>query len=124
MNVKHLIISKSLLLKACSLILGYMIWYTLSSHTICTHTFTVPIYYYNQDNQELHINAPENINLTFKAARSFMRLIDYSSLAVHIDAQKLHKGENYVSISHKDLLLPQEIAVTHYTPLRIVATLT
>lgn len=119
MNISRRIpISKNLLLKISSLILGYLLWSTLSSSTMCNYAISIPVYCYNQADN-MRIDAPESIHITLKAARTFMRLIDPTSLAVHIDAHSLHEGKNYITLSNKELLLPQEISVSHYTPLLI-----
>lgn len=124
MNISHRIpISKNLLLKLSSLLLGYALWYALSCNTICTRTLTIPVYCYNQTEQH-QTESPESIDVTLRAARSFMRLVDDSSLAAHVDVRTLGKGTNYITLSHKELLLPQEISVSHYTPLLIVDTIT
>lgn len=120
MNIKRYItIPKSLLLKLSSLILGYCVWYALSSNTSVEQTLTIPLYCYNQ--QENHtVQAPETIAITLKAPRSYMRLIDHNALAAHIDMHGLHEGKNYLCLSHKELLLPQEVTVTHYAPVKII----
>lgn len=124
MNIKRNIpISKSLLLKISSLLLGYTVWYTLSSNTMVTQSVIVPVYCYNQ--KEHHtLETPEAISLTLKAPRSFMRLVDHTTLGVHIDAHQLHEGKNYLCLSYKELLLPQEIGVSHDSPVLIVDTQT
>ena len=100
MNIKQYIpVPKSLLLKLSSLILGYCVWYALSSNTTVEQTVTIPLYCYNQKDNHT-IQAPENIVLTLKAPRSYMRLIDHNVLAA------------------------QEIAVSHYAPVRVIDTRT
>ena len=122
MNVKQYIaVPKSLLLKLSSLILGYCVWYALGSNTTVEQTVTIPLYCYNQKENHI-IQAPDNIVLTLKAHRSYMRLIDYNALAAHIYLHPLHEGENYLCLSHKELLLPQEIGVSHSAPVKVIDT--
>jgi hypothetical protein len=115
-------LSKRILLKAIALFLGYQLWYSIGALVPITHPVTIPLCIYNQKKQ-YKIDVPESLSVTLRGSRKLLSLINYKELCAHIDGATLTPGTHYLHLSAADLLLPQEIALTHYTPVRVIVTL-
>ena len=114
--------NKKILLKAISLMLGYQLWLSVSSSLLISHTVTIPVCIYNQQEKQI-IDIPESIKITLHGARRLLSLVNYNDVCAHIDGAALNTGTHYITLSAHHLLLPQEITITHYTPLRVIVTL-
>lgn len=99
-----------------SLIIGYVSWSISSS--MCTYTITVdvPLFFYNID-QKIVIESPEKISITIKGKRSDLTEFNPNQATVHYNAQKLHAGENYLTLQQEDFLLPPTINLINCKPL-------
>lgn len=78
-----------------------------------------PISFYNE--QGLEIEAPESVGVTIFAKRKLLGQLT-RDLAVHIDAQTLHEGENKIAVSEKNLLLPSTVKLLNCYPTTIDVT--
>lgn len=106
-------------LKIVSFIIGYTFWYIFGhTHTITTRV-RVPVSFYGAPHAMV-INSPESITLELSGKRSTLRALDKHTLALHIDAQKLHHGPNTISISSRNLFLPDNIKLLNYSPSNMV----
>lgn len=110
-------------LKVFSLILGYTFWYIFSYGQTITIEYTIPLCFYNVPNQS-QLKSPETVKVHLQAKRNLLYALNPKKLAVHIDAQTLHAGNNQVVISaKKNLFLPEHIKLIHYTPARLEVAL-
>jgi len=110
------LLTKNIILKCSSLILGMLLWLYISSLFTSTVWVDVPISFYNQT-EETAIRAPETVSLQLAGYRTQLRQLDAQPLAIHIDAQTLHEGKNPLIIHRENLFLPDFISVVNYSPL-------
>lgn len=108
-------------LKVVSLILGYGLWNIVSASHTHTISIDAPVCFYHESPTH-EILAPTNITLELQGKKNALRNIDTSTLAIHIDASRLHHGANPLIIDRSTLFLPETINVVHYTPANIVIT--
>ncbi len=115
-------LTSSLVLKATSLILGFLLWSTVSD--LFTHSvwLQVPICFYNTGSET--IKAPEAMSVELTGKRSYIRRIQKETVAVHIDAHTLKPGRNHLTITRDNLLMPPEITVTTVIPHKLIVHLT
>lgn len=116
----HALASNNLILKSSALLISFFIWSQLTKLHNHTVTVTVPVCFYGEQAADLVCDAPEAITLTLQGKKRDIAQLDSSLLAVHIDSATLHKGINGIVLNHKNLFLPETIAVVHYTPLPLV----
>lgn len=113
MSLKSILTTK-LTLKISAGLLGIFFWSLLHQSHTTTVTATVPLYVYNtQENQTIH--APESISVTLSGPCTLLRSLDYTTLAVHVDAQRIKPHASYYLEAH-DLLLPKGVNVVNYIP--------
>lgn len=110
-------LSSNLMHKIGALVLGVTLWSILSHTHEETVTVTVPLCFFNTEN--VHIAAPENVTVTLKGLRRDLHTIDYTTLAVHLDAQKLPQGKSSILLRNKDLFLQKKIKLVSYYPINL-----
>lgn len=110
------LLTKNIILKCTSLILGILLWCYISALFKTTLWVEVPISFYNQP-EESTIQAPETVFLQLSGYRNNLRHINSHDLAIHIDATHLHEGKNPLIIHTHNLFLPDSISVVNYSPL-------
>lgn len=117
---KH--IQSNAMLKVVSFIIGYGLWNILSASHVYNISINAPICFYHEPTA-YEIDAPASITLELQGKKNILHSINKKTLAVHIDASRLHSGPNQLIIDHTTLFLPKTINVVHYTPANIVITL-
>ncbi len=118
MRSVHSTVTSPIFLKATSLILGFMLWSTVSNLFTQSIWVTIPLCYYNKESKT--ITGPETIAIELTAKRTHIRHIQKDTLAAHIDAESLHPGANRLAITRDHLLMPQGITVTTVIPHTVV----
>ena len=83
---------------------------------------SVPLCFAASD--EYNITAPEKITVTLKGRRADLYTLDTTTLAAHINAEKLSCGKHGIILKENHLFLPYSIALAQYTPSNIVITVT
>ncbi|MGE0010010.1 MAG: hypothetical protein AB7F19_05730 [Candidatus Babeliales bacterium] len=121
-NLKQLILT-NLPIKLLSLTSGYLVWALISGSHVMSITHDVPVCMYNAESHQT-INAPQTITITLQAPRSKIYSLDRDELAIHIDASRLHKGENQLLVDRSTLFLPDGVNLVHYTPSNAVINVT
>lgn len=121
LHIRNLLISNAPL-KVISLILGYTTWYLLGNILTETRWYTIPLSFDNL-NTELLITAPKTIQVLLSGKRNFIKNIDTDSLAAHINSAALKTGTQKITISRKQLFVPDSIKLVHYTPANILVHL-
>ncbi len=115
----YLIIKKALAnniaLKVASAILGYALWSIMSQQQTVTITHEAHLCFYNLP-PTYHINAPETVAISLQGKRKHLDQLDSSRLAIHINGQELHVGEQPLIMNEKKLFLPEIIKLVHYCP--------
>lgn len=119
-QVAQLLITK-IPLKLISLLLAYMMWHTFASHIERDKTCTVPLCFYGSESN-LITQAPESVVITLRGLQKDLRALDTTSLAVHIDSDRLKNGPQEKTLQNADLFLPASVKLVHYTPNNIVIT--
>ena len=102
-------------LKVVSLIIGYGLWNILSASHAHTISIDAPICFYHES--KLHsIDAPESIAIQLQGKKNILRNINKTTIALHIDASRLHHGPNPLIVDRSTLFLPETINVLHCNP--------
>ncbi len=115
-------VTSSIFLKATSLILGFLLWSTISNLFPRSIWIEVPVCFYNTGSYKMR--APETINVELTGKRAYIKQINKDTIALHIDAQSLHSGDNLLTITQEMLLLPAAISVATVIPHKVIVHLT
>ncbi len=115
-------LTSPLVLKATSLILGFLLWSTVSDLFTQSIWISVPVCFYNTNQEK--ISAPETISIELAGKRSHIRQINKDTLALHIDARTLHPGDNHLTITRDHLFMPPSISVATVIPHKVVVRVT
>ena len=118
MKVLQTTLRSTLFLKATSLVLGFLLWNTMSDLFMHRTWVTVPICFYAAGTKSL--SAPQTISLELEGKPSHLKKLDKNNLAIHIDAQSLQPGANQVSITQDLLHMPTSIQLLTAIPQKIV----
>ena len=102
-------------LRIISLFLGYTFWYICGNFHTTTAWITIPLCFYNVP-IENSIKAPEFLSVKITGKRTELRSLDVKELAVHINAELLREGKNFLSITPETFFLPESIKLVHYSP--------
>lgn len=121
-KIKQLILT-NLPIKLISLVSGYLVWSLISGSQVICITQEAPVCIYNNETHQ-SINAPETITVTLQAQRNRLYSLDAEELAIHIDASRLHKGQNQLLVDRSTLFLPEGVNVVHYSPSNAVILVT
>lgn len=81
--------------------------------------FRIPLSFHDIP-EDLTINAPESVDITLHGKRVDFHYLDHDSLAVHIDASKLKKGENCIKLSEQQFFLPEPLKLLNISPSTIL----
>lgn len=108
-------LTTNIALKIVSIMLGYALWNTVSQQQTVTVSHDVPLYFYNMP-QSYHINAPETVTIALEGKKKYLKLLAPEQLAIHINGQELHIGEQPLIMNEKKLFLPEIIKLVNYSP--------
>jgi hypothetical protein len=111
-------LTTKLTLKACAFILGFSFWYILGQFRPIELSYAVPLIFY--ENKAHTLEAPETVTVCLKGYKNDFYNLDLKELAVHLNADLLHEGKNFVQITEEHLFLPREINLVHYKPSNVV----
>jgi hypothetical protein len=114
----HTAVTSTIFLKASSLILGFLLWSSVSELFPRTIWVVIPVCFYHREARG--ISSPETVSVELTGKHSHIKRIDTKNLAVHIDARTLHTGDNHVTITADKLLLPPTISVATIIPNTII----
>lgn len=109
-------------LKALSLVFGYTFWHIFGTLSTKSIWVTVPLCFYSASTQHA-IEAPDAIKIHLTGKRTNIYAIDRSTLAAHINADKLFPGKHSISITADSLFLPDTIKLVHYIPSNLHITI-
>ncbi len=122
--MKHLA-GKSLLsnipLKLVSLIAGYCIWLIVGSLHEETITLKVPVCFYQAEERTI-TDAPESAIIKLRGKKNDLFDLDTTTLALHINAQNLHAGQNCLAPTDKSVFLPSTIKLVNCSPSPLTVT--
>ena len=120
MNQKnHLSRGKRLLLKAASLFLGFALWQFFMNHQIGYKQLHSQLSFHDMPATTC-IKAPDSVEITVRGTESAINSIDRETLAFHIDASRLHEGENLITLTEHQLFLPERTELLTCTPSTIL----
>lgn len=112
------LLSNNLLVKVISFIFGYCIWSMLSASHVTTVELDVPLCFFNRP--ALALQAPETVTVQLSGKRTALRALNTKTLAIHIDASRMHIGANPIVLETETLFLPNTIKLLHYSPTNLV----
>ena len=110
-------IMNNLTIKILSMIIGYALWSLLADSYTVTQWQTIPICFYNvSENRHIESNQ-EQLKIKLSGKRS--DLISCKSLAFHVDAQLLSKGQNILMPNESSLFLPTSVKLVYCNPIKV-----
>lgn len=95
--------------------LGYALWNIVSQQQTIIISREAPLYFYNIP-QSYHVNAPETVTISLEGKKKYLKLLSSEQLAIHINGQELHIGEQPLIMNEKKLFLPEIIKLVNYSP--------
>lgn len=113
------LLSNNLLVKVISFIFGYCIWSMLSASHVTAVELNVPLCFFNRP-ASFELQAPETITIQLSGKRNALRALNTKTLAIHIDASRMHEGANPIVLESETLFLPNTIKLIHYSPANLV----
>ena len=114
------IITSKYNLAISSTIIGICFWYFLSSMRPIEIHVKVPLSFYGENSENCLLETLETINVYLKGLKRDFYNLQFKNLAIHINSDALHAGENNISITSENLFLPEEIKLVNYKPSNIV----
>lgn len=114
MKIASILLSKHML-KVHALMLGFLIWSTISQNYIVTKTQTVALSFYNQP-KNTRLYAPETVTITSFGPKNHLDQVFHSGYAVHIDLQDYQLGTHDLNINADHLFLPPTIKLLQLSP--------
>jgi hypothetical protein len=116
MAFKVSLVTNNLVLKIISLIFGFLLWYIIGQAFTTTMWLTVPVCIDDAPDNFI-IESADIIKIHVAGKRADLRNLNLTSLAFHVDAQKLVAGTNRLAITAEKLFLPESIKLLNYSPL-------
>lgn len=113
------LITNNLTLKVVSLIMGFTFWFVWSDKQPATYRVDVPLCLYNIP-EHAEFKAPESVKVELSGKLKDLYDLDLNNLAIHIDGATLHEGNNQCIVSNEQLLMPDDVKMTHCAPSNIV----
>lgn len=107
------IIAHKLVRSMMALAIGYGLWSSLARITCVTKTYTVPLSFY-QVPKHFTIDAPETIQVTLSAPRHALASIA-EQLVLYINVAHFSSGRWPVTVTNKELFLPENIKLVNYS---------
>lgn len=105
-----------------SISMGYLLWILISIYIPITRTLECPLSFYNIP-ATWHITSPDTIIVRIQARRTDLVTIAHD-MHIHINAETLAIGDNYIDLQPESLFLPISIKLINYTPAHIRVTVT
>lgn len=118
-NMKKIIVTSNLMLKALSLIMGYTFWFIWSQTQTISYDFDVPLCVYNVP-EHAEFKAPEKVKVQLAGTLQDFHNLDLDNLAIHIDGATLREGANQCVVKNEQLFVPDTIKMVHYAPSNIL----
>jgi hypothetical protein len=116
LRLPNSILGNRLINHLTALVIAFFTWALLTSEQTSHITRSVPVVIYGSQGRTYY--APETLSVTVAGKNRALRLVDYDSLAIHVDASDI-KSDKPMSIDDHHLLLPSGVHVVHFSPLFI-----
>jgi hypothetical protein len=110
-------LSNTRILKIASLFIGILLWSILSDLHVSSVRIRVPLYFYTTDGSSVTVKAPEEITVVIAAKRWQLRLIDFNTLALHVDVTEKSQGSFPLKPTIQQLFLPSYLKLVSYEPI-------
>lgn len=103
--------------KISACVIGIVLWVIISALHTTTVTVSVPLCFFDETTASLipPKNVPSSISVTLAGSKQALRSVDMRTLAAHVNAQHMRRGER-LHITEKNLFLPETITVINYSP--------
>ena len=111
--------NSTITIKVISLLFGFAFWYLFMQQQTQYRQISVPLCFYDIP-AYITLEAPELAEITVSGKRSDFTLLDSDTLAFHIDASILKKGNNTISLNAYQLSLPDQIKLLNCAPSSIL----
>ncbi|MCK5633244.1 hypothetical protein KAH94_05810 [bacterium] len=105
-------------IKLFSFALGYICWSIINQSHSDTTWIDIPVYFYQAEKNAM-IEAPEMVKVSLLGKRSDLRSLDTSKTAVHIDTRNLKQGEQIITLSEQQTILPEKVKIDRWAPEKI-----
>lgn len=102
-----------------SLISGFFVWQLINQSRPIDVSVAVPLCFY-QVPADRCVQAPEKVTVTLRALRHELACIDFSVLALHVDACTV-RNERPLKLKASHLFLPPGVKLVHYEPAPLYA---
>ncbi|MBY0109615.1 MAG: hypothetical protein K2X90_00720 [Candidatus Babeliaceae bacterium] len=107
-------------LKIISCMMGFFMWYCVSSSRTIIRTINLPVYFDNIKSN-IKIQAPESMQLTLSGTRGLIKA-SYTTGALHFDSTELTLGKKLLHPTYKNFLLPSAVKVLNCMPIEVSIT--
>lgn len=118
-NLNKTLITNNLTLKVISLIMGFTFWFVWSDKQPTSCRVDVPLCVYNVP-EHAAFQAPETVKVELCGKLKDLYDLDLDNLAIHIDGSTLHEGNNQCIVKNEQLLIPDDVKMTHCAPSNIM----
>ena len=112
-------INSTIPIKLVSLLFGFAFWYLFMQQQTQYRQIAVPLCFHDMP-ASITIEAPEIAEITVSGKRSDFTSLDTDTLAFHIDASRLKKGDNNIPLTAYQFFLPDQIRLLSSTPSSIL----
>ncbi len=113
----HQVLTNKWTIRGYSLLIGYIIWFNLSAHTLVNQTIKMPISVFNCD-ETTALPLQENITVVIEGPRSAIRSMSNDDYGIFINAQEF-KNDSQLLLKRSHLFLPTSINVVSFSPRKI-----
>jgi diadenylate cyclase len=87
-------------------------------------SFNIPVEYYSIPSNLTFVgDSPKEVNVRFKGSRRLLSSLSQDHLRVQISLSNARAGTNQISLSERDIDVPSGIAVTGFSPRKIILQL-
>lgn len=100
--------------KFTALILGYSLWFFIATYQWDYATYTIPICFHQNINQQ--ILSAETVMIKLYGPRHQMRFINPKNLAIHVDVTNFTYETHTIFLDDTNLFLPEPLKLVELIP--------
>ncbi len=115
------IINHSTTHKCIALAIGILIWQMVSAFHYTSITLSIPLCLFNTQTQTKYC-VPKQVQVTLYGPKAELRTVDFSNLAVHLNAEEHANSHTKIRITSRNLLLPSSIRVLRFSPTNLMVS--
>lgn len=104
-------------IRILALVLALLLWFYIRGEQEGEVVFNVPLHFINLPSQYVLVSkSRENISLTLRARQNVIMGLSSEQFRVECDLKSTHSGDNNVSISSQNIIVPQGVRVVGINP--------